>query len=161
MIQIRKTRMEDMNRLMDIFEQGKRIMRKSGNLKQWTGGYPSRELVTKDIEAGHSYVCLNEKGDIIGTFTFIPGKDPTYARIYDGQWLDDEQPYATIHRLASTEDSHGGRLPGVVLHADTEPAGRHPPRQPHPATHPAKAWFPLLRHHLSDERRRTAGVPED
>ncbi len=107
MIQIRKTRMEDMNRLMDIFEQGKRIMRKSGNLKQWTGGYPSRELVTKDIEAGHSYVCLNEKGDIIGTFTFIPGKDPTYARIYDGQWLDDEQPYATIHRLASTEDSHG------------------------------------------------------
>lgn len=61
----------------------------------------------KDIEAGHSHVCLDEKGDIIGTFTFIPGKDPTYARIYEGQWLDDERPYATIHRLASTEDSHG------------------------------------------------------
>lgn len=107
MIQIRKTQPEDIDHLMNIFEQGKRIMRKSGNLKQWTGGYPSRDLIKKDIEAGHSYACLDEKGDIIGTFTFIPGKDPTYARIYEGQWLDDERPYATIHRLASTEDSHG------------------------------------------------------
>lgn len=107
MIQIRKTQPEDIDHLMNIFEQGKRIMRKSGNLKQWTGSYPSRDLIKKDIEAGHSYVCLDEKGDIIGTFTFIPGKDPTYARIYEGQWLDDERPYATIHRLASTEDSHG------------------------------------------------------
>ncbi len=107
MIQIRKTRMEEIDRLMDIFDQGKRIMRKSGNLKQWTGGYPEKELIQKDIEAGNSYVCLNEKEHIIGTFTFIPGKDPTYARIYEGQWLDDERPYATIHRLAGTEDSHG------------------------------------------------------
>ena len=107
MIQIRKTQPEDIDHLMNIFEQGKRIMRKSGNLKQWTGSYPSRDLIKKDIEAGHSYVCLDKKEDIIGTFTFIPGKDPTYARIYEGQWLDDERPYATIHRLASTEDSHG------------------------------------------------------
>lgn len=114
--------MEDLDRLMDIFEQGKRIMRKSGNLKQWTGSYPSRELIRKDIEAGHSYVCLDEKAGIIGTFTFIPGKDPTYARIYDGQWLDDERPYATIHRLASTEDSHGvaaACLDWCNLRADT------------------------------------------
>ena len=107
MISIRKTRIEEIDCLMDIFEQGKRIMRKSGNKKQWTGGYPTKELIQKDIEAGNSYVCLNEQECIIGTFTFIAGKDPTYARIYEGQWLDDEQPYATIHRLASTEDSHG------------------------------------------------------
>ena len=154
MIQIRKTQPEDIDHLMNIFEQGKRIMRKSGNLKQWTGSYPSRDLIKKDIEAGHSYVCLDEKGDIIGTFTFIPGKDPTYARIYEGQWLDDERPYATIHRLASTEDSHG------VAAACLEWC-YHPPRQPHLATHPAKTRFPLLRHHLPAERRRTVGVPED
>lgn len=62
---------------MDIFEQGKRIMRKSGNLKQWTGGYPSTELIQKDMANGNSYVCLDEQGNIIGTFAFIPGKDPT------------------------------------------------------------------------------------
>ena len=29
------------------------------------------------------------------------------------------------------------------------------------ATHPAKTRFPLLRHHLPDERQRTVGIPED
>ena len=42
---------------MELFEQGKRIMRKSGNMKQWTGGYPDEELVKKDIENGNSYAC--------------------------------------------------------------------------------------------------------
>ena len=43
----------------------------------------------------------------MGTFAFIVGRDPTYARIYDGQWLDDTQPYGTIHRLAGREDARG------------------------------------------------------
>lgn len=44
---------------------------------------------------------------IVGAFAFIPGVDPTYAVVYGGAWIDDELPYATIHRLASTMDSHG------------------------------------------------------
>lgn len=107
MITIRQTRPEEISKLMPIFEQAKRIMRKSGNMKQWTSGYPNEELVHRDIENGHSYVCLDDAQEIIGTFSFIPGKDPTYARIYEGAWIDDVQPYATIHRLASTEASHG------------------------------------------------------
>ena len=112
---------------MYIFEQGKRIMRESGNLKQWTDGYPTREIVEKDVADGNSYVCVDEAETIVGTFAFIYGKDPTYARIYEGRWVDDEKPYATIHRLASTADSHGvaaaclewcaGQIPN--LRADT------------------------------------------
>ena len=126
-LQIRKTRPEDTDRLMYIFEQGKRIMRESGNLKQWTDGYPTREIVEKDVADGNSYVCVDEAETIVGTFAFIYGKDPTYARIYEGRWVDDEKPYATIHRLASTADSHGvaaaclewcaGQIPN--LRADT------------------------------------------
>lgn len=87
MIQIRKTQIEDIDLLMDIFEPGKRIMRKNGNLKQWTGNYPDRDLIKKDIEAGHSYICLDEKGNIIGTFTFIPGKVlPMPASTKDNGW---------------------------------------------------------------------------
>ena len=33
--------------------------------------------------------------------------DPTYAKIEDGQWLNDEVPYGTIHRLASAGDRRG------------------------------------------------------
>ena len=107
MIEIRKAEITELAILMDIFEQGKRIMRKNGNTKQWTGGYPTEEIMKKDIENGNSYVCLDEEQKIVGTFAFIQGDDPTYAHIYDGAWIDDKQPYGVIHRLASTEDSKG------------------------------------------------------
>lgn len=92
---------------MNIFEHAKRIMRKDGNMKQWTSNYPSVEIVAKDIENGNSYVCLDNAGEIVGTFAFIQGKDPTYTHIYNGEWLDDILPYGVIHRLASTESSKG------------------------------------------------------
>ena len=36
---------------------------------------------------------------------FIPGPNPTYSVIYDGQWLDDS-PYYVIHRIAVYEPGH-------------------------------------------------------
>ena len=107
MIEIRKSRIEELDCLMDVFEQGRSIMRQSGNMLQWTGNYPSRDIITTDIANGNSYVCVAEDGSIAGTFAFIPGKDPTYARIYQGEWLDDARPYATIHRLASAGNHKG------------------------------------------------------
>lgn len=107
MIKIRKTDISEIDTLMDIFEQGKRIMRKDGNMKQWTGGYPTIEIINKDIENGNSYVCIDEHQHIIGTFAFIKGNDPTYTHIYEGEWIDDTRPYGVIHRLASTENSKG------------------------------------------------------
>ena len=107
MIEIRKTRPAETELLMDIFEQAKRIMRKDGNMKQWTGNYPSRELVMADIEQGNSYVCIEGTGVIIGTFALMRGNDPTSSHIYEGEWLEDTLPYGVIHRLASTEHSKG------------------------------------------------------
>ena len=52
MIKIRKTQPTDITILMDIFEQAKHIMRKDGNMLQWRGNYPSREIVIADIEQG-------------------------------------------------------------------------------------------------------------
>ena len=99
MIEIRKTQPTEIEILMDIFEQAKHIMRKDGNMLQWTDGYPSREIVMADIEQGNSYVCTDDTGEIIGTFAFIRGNDPTYAHIYEGEWLEDTLPYGVIHRL--------------------------------------------------------------
>ena len=114
MIKIRKTDITELNTLMDIFEQGKRIMRKDGNMKQWTGGYPTEEIIKKDIENGNSYVCLDEEQNIVGTFAFIQGNDPTYVQIHDGEWIDDIRPYGVIHRLASTENSNPPACNGVT-----------------------------------------------
>lgn len=84
MIKIRKTQPTDIAILMDIFEQAKHIMRKDGNMLQWRGNYPSREIVIADIEQGNSYVCTDDTEEIIGTFAFIRGNDPTYTHIYEG-----------------------------------------------------------------------------
>ena len=99
MMHIRKATYDDLERLMEIFENSKAIMRSSGNLQQWNNGYPAQEIVKADIDNGHCYVlCDNEA--VIGTMALIPGPDPTYTYI-EGEWLDDE-PYYVIHRIATS-----------------------------------------------------------
>lgn len=91
--------------MLEIFEQAKGVMRSDGNFGQWTGGYPSVEVLKADMERGSSYVISDSSSEIVGTFAFIPGIEPTYNYI-EGKWLTDG-PYATIHRLASGPESHG------------------------------------------------------
>lgn len=101
---IRKATYEDLPALMRIFENARGIMRLSGNMNQWNDGYPCKEVVLKDIEQEVCHV-LCEGDRIIATMAFIPGPDPTYARIYDGEWVDDS-PYYVIHRIAVAEPGH-------------------------------------------------------
>ena len=95
---IRQATYNDLDKLMEIFENAKAIMRSSGNLQQWNNGYPAPEIVKADIDSGNCYVLCDE-AEIIGTMALIPGPDPTYGYI-EGQWLDDE-PYYVIHRIAT------------------------------------------------------------
>ena len=101
---IRKATYEDLPVLMEIFRKARGIMRSSGNMNQWNDNYPSEDIVRKDIENGVSMVMCHEDS-IIATMAFIPGPDPTYAVIYDGEWPDDE-PYFVIHRIAVAEPGH-------------------------------------------------------
>ena len=97
---IRKATYDDIPALMPLFESAKAIMRSSGNMNQWGSGYPSQEVVCKDIEQGVCYVATDgADGEIEATMAFIPGPDPTYSYIEDGEWPD-ENPYSVIHRIA-------------------------------------------------------------
>lgn len=91
---------------MGIFREARQIQLDSGNLHQWKDGYPSEDVVRADIDKGYGY-AIEDNGEIIGAFAFIPGEDPTYKYIENGAWADDSAPYATIHRLGSTKSSHG------------------------------------------------------
>ena len=102
---IREARAEDIPTLMPIFEAARQIMRQSGNTNQWVNGYPSEDVVCKDIER-HGGFVIEDDGRLVGYFAFLPSPEPTYAQIYDGAWLNDE-PYYVIHRLASLPDVHG------------------------------------------------------
>lgn len=103
---IRPSTEEDIPRLMSLYEVAKGIMRADGNMGQWVNGYPSEEILRQDIRDGVSYVV--EEGDaVVGTFACVPGDEPTYRRIFEGKWLDEDLPYVTVHRLGSTPESHG------------------------------------------------------
>lgn len=99
-IAIRRSTPDDIDRIMEVYESAKKYMRQCGNMTQWTGGYPSHELILKDIEQGSHYIGLDDKGEVMMVFSFILGEDPTYRIIEGGEWLNDE-PYGTIHRIAS------------------------------------------------------------
>ena len=102
---IRKATYEDIPALMEIFRQARGIMRASGNMNQWNDSYPSEDIIRQDIDCGACHVlCEEEK--IIATMAFIPGPDPTYSVIYDGEWPDND-PYYVIHRIAVLEPGHG------------------------------------------------------
>ena len=89
-----KATLEDMPVLLEIYERARKFMVSTGNTNQWTNGYPSRQILTEDIENNEMYVLEDEDG-IQASFVFYCGIDPCYNKIYDGQWLNDE-PYGVI-----------------------------------------------------------------
>lgn len=97
---IRKAEPSDLVAVMQVMEAAKGIMRMAGNMYQWTDGYPSEEVIMNDMEKGGGYV-IEEGKMIIAYFAFFQSPEPTYISIYDGKWLDDEQPYHVVHRIAS------------------------------------------------------------
>ena len=103
---IRQAKPTDIAEIMQVMETAKRIMRSSGNMHQWGDGYPSEAVITADMEKGGGYVVENDDS-IVGYFAFLPSPEPTYAKIYDGRWIDDETPYHVVHRIASKPNAHG------------------------------------------------------
>ena len=103
---IREANQNDITDIMQVMEAAKGIMRSSGNMHQWRDGYPSETLIISDMEKHGGYVIENA-GHIVGYFAFQPSPEPTYSKIYNGEWLDDVQSYHVVHRIASYPDAHG------------------------------------------------------
>ena len=103
---IRPARPEDLGAIMAVLDAAKGIMRASGNTGQWVGGYPSEEAILGDIAAGGGYVVA-DNGKPVGYFAFLPSPEPTYGKIYGGEWLDDSLPYHVVHRIGSYPEVHG------------------------------------------------------
>ena len=84
-MRIRKTKINDIDRVLEIYENGRQYMRQNGNLEQWNNNYPSKEVVDEDISNGWSYVVIDEDtNEIIGVFAYLPGPDITYRKIMKG-----------------------------------------------------------------------------
>ena len=98
---IREARLTDMDEIMLVMDAAKEIMRQSGNMHQWGEGYPSEAVITADMERNGAFV-IEDDDKVVGYFAFLQSPEPTYAKIYEGKWIDDVQ-----HRIASYPDAHG------------------------------------------------------
>ncbi len=98
---IRRSCASDIDRIMKVYESAKTFMRSYGNLNQWSGLYPDKETILKDIAHSNHYLAEDEEGELLMVFSFIIGDDPTYKVIERGEWLNN-RPYGTIHRIASS-----------------------------------------------------------
>ena len=108
-MQIRKTTDQDMPRMLEIYAYARRFMAEHGNPNQWgPTNWPPEALLHRDIREGHSYVCVNSAGTVIGTFFFVQGEDiePTYRSITEGSWRDGSA-YGVVHRIASDGSEKG------------------------------------------------------
>ena len=102
---IRKTTEADIPEVEAIYAEARRFMREAGNFEQWRDGYPGICEIVSDIASGAGYVCVDE-GEIVGAFYFRIGADPTYLKIYDGEWKN-EADYGVIHRIAVKHHGRG------------------------------------------------------
>ena len=103
---IREAKPADIADIMLVMEAAKGIMRASGNMHQWADGYPSEDAITADMEKKGGFV-IEDANKVVGYFAFLASPEPTYAQIYEGQWVDDVQSYHVVHRIASYPDVHG------------------------------------------------------
>lgn len=104
-MRIRKTVEADLVQIGKIYENAKKFMRETGNPNQWNGETPNIKTAREDMEKGVGYVA-EEEGEILAVFMFSQDHDPTYTKIYDGNWLSNA-PYGVIHRIAVAKQGQG------------------------------------------------------
>lgn len=110
---IRKTRLDEVEQVLEIIQHGRHIQAMTGNKGQWPDHYPARQHIEADILKGESYVCVSDQaeadlineGTLLATLCIQESPDPTYANI-DGQWLNDND-YVTVHRIATNQKVKG------------------------------------------------------
>ena len=103
---------------MSLFAQARGTIALLG-IDQWQDGYPSREVIERDMQRGQSY-CVEQDSNVCATFALIDDGEPTYDRIFDGAWLTGDQTghYLAIHRVAIAVAMRGqGIAPAILSYA--------------------------------------------
>ena len=103
--QIQPATISDLPHILEIYQEARQFMKTNGNPNQWGDHHPAEPILREDIAKNQLYICT-KADEILCVFAYLPGPDPTYAVIKDGQWLNDE-PYGVSHRMAVSQHGKG------------------------------------------------------
>ena len=117
-MEIERAKIENIETIMSLYDEAKKIMRSCGNTEQWPQGYPDRKSTEEEIEKNCVYLVKGDDGAVHGTFYMAKEKDPTYSIITDGSWKYDDE-YIVIHRVAQ-DGSLRGMLGFILSYASRQ-----------------------------------------
>ena len=105
---IRLANENDILAIMEIINDAKILLKNNGLLQWNTDSYPNIETIDLDIKLKRLYV-YEENKLILGCEVLMEKPDPNYEKIYDGNWLG-ENNYISIHRIAVKAGHHGKKI---------------------------------------------------
>ncbi|CAM4280473.1 GNAT family N-acetyltransferase [Erysipelothrix aquatica] len=111
--QIRKATDTDREAIVEMYRNASAMLKKAG-IDQWQDGYPNIETLTQDIDAGTSFVYVEDETVLASGMVSTMGES-TYATIH-GAWGYDA-PYAVIHRFVVSSTHQRGGLGSQFLQA--------------------------------------------
>ncbi len=111
-MQIRKTKLTDIDDIMVIINDGKKYLASLGSV-QWQNGYPNESSFENDINNDESYVLVDDNDIIVGCMALSFRGESTYD-VIDGAWITD-RPYGVIHRIAIDNSKKGQGLANRLL----------------------------------------------
>jgi Predicted acyltransferase len=133
-MKIEKATPADLDAIMYIVAQAQASLGALG-IDQWQDGYPSRDIISGDIERGVGYVVRAEVGTeaddevgaeagdevsaVVATAHISFDGEVTYEKIFGGEWLSDG-PYAVIHRIAVADSARKLGVAGFIVESVCE-----------------------------------------
>ena len=116
-MKFRKSGIKDISNIIKIINQAQEYFKLQG-IDQWQNGYPNQETIENDIKNDESYV-LEKGGDVIATTMISFNGESTYNSI-QGNWISNNDKYATIHRLAVDNSYKGNGISSkIIKHIET------------------------------------------
>lgn len=114
MLIFRKSTYNDMDVMESIINSGKELLRSKG-IDQWQKGYPNREQLIADAEAGIGYVAELD-GRVVGVCMVMSTEELSYRTIREGEWMTAaDSGYVTVHRCAVAPDCRGQGVIGFIF----------------------------------------------
>ena len=112
---IRRATIDDLNKILSIVRSAQLSLRELG-IDQWQDGYPSREVICSDIDAGIGWVLV-DTDEVVGYAAIVLTGEEAYKQLSDNSWHTSND-YVVVHRLCvDANRRRGGIATELMDHA--------------------------------------------